>query len=148
MLIEFGSQSSDTPRTPTLRQWCKANPDNPIPGSVVKVIFNPGLYASYTFVTEHEFKVSVEKGSPLATYLENVLPQSLCEEVCLWIRIKDREKGSWALEGIEGTLTDWEEKVWGWKALGSRPAPTRPSTKATRPSTRSGSAPAGDEAES
>lgn len=112
---EFGSQSTDTPKTPTLKQWIKQNPDSEIHCSPVKVIFNPAAFASYTFVTEQDFKVVVEKGSPLARYLEETLPDALHSGACLYIQIKDKKKGSWAVSALEGNVQEWEELTWGWK---------------------------------
>lgn len=124
---EFGTQSSDTPKTPTLRQWIKQNPDSEVHCSPVKVIFNPASFASYTFVTEQDFKVVVEKGTPLAHYLEETLPDALRTGACLYIQIKDKSKGSWAVSALEGNVQEWEELTWGWKggAVTVQPSPKK-----------------------
>ena len=134
---EIGSQSTDTPKTPTLRQWCKQNPDSEIHCSQVKVVFKPTAYASYTFVSEHDFKVVVEKGSTLANYLHNSLSDALHDGVCLYIQIKDRDKGSWAVSALEGNETDWQEFTWGYKAGTTRLA-APPQKKPARRGTTSG----------
>lgn len=130
---ELGTQSTDTPKTPTLKQWIKQNPESQIHCSPVKVIFNPASFASYTFVTEQDFKVVVEKGSPLARYLEETLPDALLSGACLYIQIKDKEKGSWAVSALEGNDQDWEQLTWGWKA-GAVTIHRPPKKKSTRQS--------------
>lgn len=114
--IEYGSQKTDTPKTPTLRQWCKQNPDREIHCSQVIVIFKPSQYASWTFITEAGFKVAVERDTPLEAYLNANLAEALDNSACIYIQIKSKEKGSWAFSSLEGSLTDWEEHGWGYKA--------------------------------
>ena len=128
---DFGSQERDTPKTLTLRQWCKQNPDIPLESSIVKVVFKPTTYASYTFVTEHDFKVVVEKGSTLAHYLEENLQSALDAGTCLYIRITNRDKGSWAVSALEGNKQFWEEMNWGWLSDGTVIA-SAPKTKPSR----------------
>lgn len=128
---ELGHQNTDVPKTPTLRQWCKQNPGTDVHVSQVKFVFNPGSFASYSFVTEHNFRVSVEKETPLASFLEQVLPNALREGVCLYIQIKNHEKGSWAISALNGNEVEWQEAKWGWKAGEVRA--TKPDPKKTRP---------------
>ena len=128
---ELGSQSSSVPKTPTLRQWIKNNPDSEVHCSLCKIIFKPTAYASYTFVTEHDFKVVVEKNTVLDDYLQTSLCQALDEGGCLYILIKDRSKGSWSLARNEGSEQEWSEFPWGWKA-GEVTAPTPPQTNLSR----------------
>jgi hypothetical protein len=125
--VELGFQSKDVPKTKTLRQWCKEDGNDEIHCSKVKVVFKPGNYASWTFVTEHNFKVVVEKETVLESYLDNSLPDALFEGACLFIQIKDKAKGSWALSALAGNSTDWEEFSWGFKAGETRK--TKPDSK-------------------
>lgn len=114
----LGEQSTDSQRTLTLRQWSKANPDlAALAGSLVKMVFKPSKFGSFGFITEHEFKVVVERSTPLANFLEANLEQTIQGNACLWIRIKDASKGSWALESIDSSQTIWEETSWGFKAV-------------------------------
>ena len=129
--VEFGSQSTDTPKTPTSRQWIKQNPDNAVSACLVKVVFKPTAYASYTFVTEQDFKVVVEKGSALASYLDGSLSDALLADTCLYVQIKDRQKGSWSLSGLETSEQSWQEFNWGWKS-GEVKALRSPKKKASR----------------
>lgn len=128
--IEYGSQKTDTPKTPTLRQWAKQNPESEIHCSQVKVIFKPGKYASYTFVTEADFKVVVERNTSLEAFLNANLSEAIDSGACLYIQIKEREKGSWMFSALEGSETEWEEHSWGWKAGDTKAK--KPDSKKTR----------------
>lgn len=129
--IEIGSQSSDSPRTPTLRQWYKDNPDEEVVHCRIKTIFNPGVYASYTFITEQNFKVSVEKNTPLSRVLERDLPGLCHAGSTLYVEVTDKAKGKWTLASVEGSITSWEERDWGFVAKeveASKPVGTKTGT--------------------
>lgn len=123
-MIELGSQKSDTPKTKTLRAWLKDNPDSAVRTSQVKVIFTPGKFGGYTFITELNFKVVVERVSPLNDYLEENLANVLEQDVCLFINITNADKGSWSLVNIDTSLSRWEVFGWGYKCVETKAAKT------------------------
>lgn len=109
-----GSSKSDTAKTPTLRQWWKAlNGETTKDVHIVKIVFVPNKYKTFTLVTESDFRVSVEYGSPIYDWLQKEFNCIINDERCLGVHIDDGEKGHWSLVDMEATRVDWEEHDWG-----------------------------------
>lgn len=112
----LGSQSSDSARTPTLRQFYKQK-DGKVPStSFVKLIFKPGKGGGYGFVTDHNFRVTVLEDNPLHGHLTDNLAIYADNEDALFVRILDGSKGSWELFIADSETASWEELTWGFKA--------------------------------
>lgn len=114
-IVILGSQDSDRPTTPTLRQWYRLEAGMGIKTSMVTTIFKPNKYGHYSFVTEHDFRVTVSKGSSLATALEEHIPVCVENDTSLVIEILDGEKGAWRIGTLENTKCQWDEESWGFK---------------------------------
>lgn len=109
----LGTQSSDTAKTPTLRQFYKLRNGDCPKTSFVKIVFNPGKYGGYSLVTDHNFRVQVMEDNPLHGVLTDNLPLFADNNDAIFVRILDGEKGSWELFVHENETADWEEKSWG-----------------------------------
>lgn len=112
----LGSQSTDSPKTPTLRQYYKQKGGAVPKTSFVKLIFNPGKYGGYSLTTDHNFRVSILEDNPLHGYLTDHLVIHADNEDALFVRILDGGKGSFELYVSDSETASWEEKQWGFLA--------------------------------
>lgn len=112
----LGSQSSDSARTPTLRQFYKQNNGTVPNHSFVKLIFKPGKSGGYGLLTDHNFRVTVLEDNPLYGILRDQLVMFADNEDALFVRILDGSKGSFELYLSDTETASWEEMTWGFKA--------------------------------
>ena len=106
---------SDSPKTPTLRQWYRNN-DGKIPHrSYVKTIFSPSKYSGYSFITEHGFKVVLDKESENNDLIDSIIGSVIEESHTLFVAIVDGSKGEWELERDEINVCQWSEHDWGYR---------------------------------
>lgn len=112
--VPLGSQRSDSPRTPTLRQFIKAGGDVSR-ASRVKIIFKPGKVEAYGFVTEDEYRVSVDKDSELFDTIESQLAEWLSGDTCLCVSPDLSKPGAFELVMDTNEVMDWSGYDWGWK---------------------------------
>jgi len=113
-LHSVGSQSSDQPKTPTLRQFYKLNgkcPDR----SHIKTIFKPNRLPYFTFITDHNFKVVVSEENPLHKIILDTLDEWVDSQCHLVVVVDDGEKGHWSLSVDTDENTDCEEMSWGFR---------------------------------
>lgn len=112
---------SDSPKTPTLRQWYKNN-EGKVPAKCsIKTIFSPGKYAGYTFLTEHGFKVTLSKESQFNDVFDIRLNELMGNDTALFVAIIDGNKGEWELEASDTERASWEEFEWGFKLAITNP---------------------------
>jgi len=129
--IPIGSQKSDMPKTPTLRQYAKQNPDVVPNVTMVRIVFKPTKYPEYGLVVEHGFRVSVPEDSPLHGWLTTNMEDVHDKDLCLAVQVDDAMKGHWTLVQLDGTKCSWEETNYGWKVVATAGI-TRPKSKAVR----------------
>lgn len=115
-IAQLGEENSGDKRTPTLRQFIKEQDGNYPIQSNVKMIFKPNQYGGYTFITDHNFKVQLEKGSPTQEYLEMVLDELFEREATLVIQpIVEKKKVSFLLGEDTDSNSSWEITPWGFR---------------------------------
>ncbi len=114
-VIEFGSQKGDTPKTPTLRQWCKQMKGVHPVQSMITVIFKPGKLPNWSFVCSHGFRVNVFEDSPLHGIISDTIEEWRENGNCLVVTIQDGLKGHWSLGLDTNETAKWVEYSWGYK---------------------------------
>lgn len=113
--VPIGSQKTDTPQTPTLRQFAKRYPDRRPKVCTVAIIFKPGQFPNYTFTTDTGFKVSILEDNPLFNAISAGIETWMADDACLVIIPTNWEKGSFDVSVNTDELCEWEEKNWGYK---------------------------------
>lgn len=130
-LTSIGSQSSDQPKTPTLRQFYKQHGTAPN-RSHVKTIFFPNRLPYYTLITDHNFKVVVSEDNPLHGVITDGMEEWATNQVHLVVVVEDGEKGSWSLSIDTDENSDYEEMAWGYRvSLVKKTQPNKKRTKLT-----------------
>lgn len=127
----LGSQTGDSKKTPTLRQYIKQCGGKCPKSSNVKIIFKPGQYGGFSIVTDHDFRVAVLEDNPLHDYLSRNLHKLSSDETTLVVRISNPDKVEWELAIDTDWNSDWEEKTWGYKLSLQDKKPTRKKTGTT-----------------
>lgn len=97
-----------------LRKFLSVMPNYP-QISTVKVIFTPGRYDCYSFITEAGYRVNVYDTSPFFSELRQDLEDWVYQDICLGIRVDDPGKASWTLVEVPSTKASWISMPWGWK---------------------------------
>lgn len=122
---EFASQASDREKTPTLRQFLKESEGVYPQVSPVRIIFKPSKYAQFSLITDHGFRVSVPKSSPVFGVLETQIDEFIAGDVCVGVRVDNPEKCSWTLVHLETESADWAHFDWGYKIeIGAKKKPS------------------------
>lgn len=116
-LAALGSQKSDRPQTPTLRQFHKARGKTP-DKSFVKTVFCPNKLPYYTFITDHDFKVVVSEDNPMYRVIQDNIQQWKADNTCLVVVVDNGEKGHWTLSFDTDDNSEWDEKDWGFTLSG------------------------------
>jgi hypothetical protein len=113
-LQTLGSQSGDTAKTPTLRQYAK-NRDGKVPQiSSVKTIFSPAKFGNYTLLTDHNFRVQVSEENELHGIITDHIEEWIKTDTSLFVKIVDGLMGEWELTLNTDESSVWTEKEWGW----------------------------------
>ena len=113
--VPIGSRNSGETKTPTLRQFIQNNNGKFPTQSNVKVIFNPNDYGSYTFITDHNFRVQLEKGSDTALEFGAMVENLISEEATLVIIPIVEKKISFELGINTDSNSEWVVMDWGYK---------------------------------
>lgn len=113
--VPIGNQETDSPKTPTLRQFSKLYPDRRPKVCTVTTIFLPGRYPNLTLVTETGFKVSILEDNPMYSVIRSSVEDWSNGLVCLVIIPSDWEKGSFDVSINTDECADWEAKSWGYR---------------------------------
>lgn len=113
--VPIGSLNSGEAKTPTLRQFLEKNNGKFPLQSNVKIIFNPNEYGSYTFITDHNFRVQLEKGSDTALELQTMLDQFIREETTLVIIPIIEKRVSFEVGASTDCNSEWTVMDWGYK---------------------------------
>lgn len=119
--IDYGSQKTDRPKTPTLREYHKKNGNSPNRSSVV-IIFKPNKAPNYSLVTDHGFRVSVLEDNPLHGILTDSLEDWSKVNTFLAVQVDNGEKGEWTLVGDTDRTSVWEVFDWGYKLQEEKPS--------------------------
>lgn len=114
-LAPIGSQTGDSPKTPTLRQYIQQNGGKAPNRSTVKIIFPPGKYETFTLLTDHGFRVSVDSNSPMFEVMKEQIDGWCLGCSSLVVSVDDVEKVQWSLNIDTDEAADWEVFTWGWK---------------------------------
>lgn len=112
-LAPIGTQKSDRPQTPTLRQYFKQKGKCPNQ-SFVKTIFRPNKLPYWTLITDHDFKVVVSEDNPLHGVITDTIQQWETDNSCLVVVVDNGEKGHWSLSLDTDQNASWESKDWGF----------------------------------
>lgn len=126
MVRKIGSTSTDTPKTPTLRQYAKNHGSTPNHSHAVR-IFKAGKYGNWSIITDHNFRVSFGEDSPLVREFTANADEWIHEDCALVVLVENGEKGLWSLGIDDEHKTTWVEYEWGWHLadLEKRKKPTR-----------------------
>ena len=135
----LGTQTGDSPKTPTLRQYIKQHGGKCPQSSNVKIIFKPGKYGGFSIVTDHNYRVQVLEDNPLHGYLLENIDSLQQEEATLVVRVSDTERVQWELTRSTDDNSSWNEFSWVYKlalmprkpTLGKTGATSRTKTPAT-----------------
>lgn len=115
----IGSQTGDSDKTPTLRQWLQTH--DKVPNRCyVKTIFLPNKSGSYGLVTDTGFRVSVPETSPLFPVFRGIYDDIVGTSMCLFINVTDTGRCHWQLESCDRHDTEWEETTWGLRSVQGR----------------------------
>lgn len=115
-VLPIGGDNSGDSKTPTLRQFVERNNGKYPLRSNAKIIFNPNEYGSYTFITDHNFRVQLEKGSVASEEFTEQLEEM--ERDGATVVILPRVEGKrcyFALAIDTDSNSDWERAPWGFK---------------------------------
>jgi hypothetical protein len=117
--------------------------------SVVKVIFCPGKFDCFSFISEAGYRVNVYDTSSLFTQLQESLEDLILQDTCLGIRVDDPGKAAWTLVEVPHTKAAWLKTEWGWKleeAYTPKPVRSNPGSPSQAKSRKSGDQPPADDA--
>lgn len=113
--VPIGSRNAGETKTPTLRQFIEKNNGKFPVQSNVKVIFNPNEYGSYTFITDHNFRVQLEKGSDTALEFQAMVENLIQEESTIMVIPIVGKKVSFDLAINTDSNSEWTVMNWGYK---------------------------------
>lgn len=113
--LSIGGTNSGEQKTPTLRQFIERNNGKFPLRSNVKIIFKPNEYGSYTFITDHNFRVQLEKGSSTAEEFEAILDDLIQEESTVMVIPIVEKKVSFQLAIDTDSNSEWKVMDWGFK---------------------------------
>lgn len=111
--VSLGTQRTDRPQTPTLRQYYKGNGKLPIK-SYVKTIFKPNKLPYWTIITDHDFKVVVSEDNPLHGVITDSIEQWEKDGSCLVITPDQEQIGAWDLGLDTDNNSTWRVMDWGY----------------------------------
>lgn len=127
-LVELGSQSSDTPKTPTLKQYIQQQGGKCPNRSTVKMIFLPGKFDTWSFITDHGFRVSIDQSNSLYDIVTDTVMEWIRTDTCLTVVVSDPKTTKWSLSVDTDENSDWQVFEWGYK-LSLMPKKKRDRTK-------------------
>lgn len=113
--VPIGSRNSADSKTPTLRQFIERNNGKFPLQSNVKIIFKPNEYGSYTFITDHNFRVQLEKGSDTALEFETMVETLIQEETTIMVIPIVEKRVSFELAINTDSNSEWSVMDWGYK---------------------------------
>lgn len=129
----LGSQKTDAPKTPTLRQYFQAK-DGKVPiDNLVSIVFKPNKAPNWSFVTEHNFRVSILEDNPLHSVISDGIDEWIENGTVLYVRVTNGSKGQFELILEDEETTEWEVFDWGYKASELVRTKTRQGKKTARP---------------
>lgn len=112
----IGSQSGDSEKTPTLRQYLERV--GKVPNRCyVKTVFLPKQSGSYGLVCDPGFRVSIPESSPLFPTFRALFEDISRTDLCLFVNVTDSDRVHWQLESCDLNATEWEETAWGLRAV-------------------------------
>lgn len=121
----IGTFDAQPPRTPTLREYLKANP-NPLPKlCFVERIFLPNRFPNVTFIAEQGFRVSLRLGdSDMETLLKS-LSSAADDGYALFIAPDEDSPALFNLLIESAFAAEWETFDWGYtlKSVPAQPTP-------------------------
>lgn len=127
-IATIGEENNGDKRTPTLRQYIKANDGRYPIQSNVKVIFKPNKYGGHTFITDHDFKVQLDYGSATDELMDLSIETFMEDETTLVVQpVVKGNKISFLIGSDTDQNSEWEQFDWGWKC--SLRAPKKPDRK-------------------
>lgn len=130
-LRSLGSQDTDQPKTPTLRQYCAQKGGKIAQNHLVKIVFKPNKAPNYSLVTETGFRVSVLEDNPLHKIFTDSLPEWDMGNVPLYVKVVDGSKGKFEVLESDDERITWNEYSWGWKLEDLEKVKTRGKEKGT-----------------
>lgn len=131
--VSIGSQKTDRPTTPTLRQYLKQSGGVCPKATNVTVIFKPGNFGGWSLVCDGRFRVQILEDNPLHGILTDSIPTWSEEDSTLVVRVEDGSKPEWELSINTDSSSTWQEFDWGYKLTCDQPKPSKPdSRKSTR----------------
>ena len=134
-MTTYGSADESKPKTPTLRQYLKKTGGRVAHESLVKRIFIPNQYETYTFVTDNGFKVSLYPGNSLFDFLVSNIDGFAEREEYLVIRVVSTTPLVWELASVDDYRIEWDRDDYGFtcadakKRSAKEPSPKRGDTK-------------------
>lgn len=111
----IGSQSGDSEKTPTLREYLKRVGKVP-QRCYVKTVFLPKQSGSYGLVCDPGFRVSIPESSPLFPTFRALYEDIESTSLCLFVHVTDTERVHWQLESCDRNITEWETAAWGLRS--------------------------------
>lgn len=118
--MNYGQSEERSGKTPTLRQYLKQSGGKHPNSSRVKRIFVPNKYENYSFVTDHDFRVTANSGSTLYDFLESDLDGIIEREECLSVWLDDASKFQWSLQSDDSYRTEWTRDDYGFVNAGTQ----------------------------
>lgn len=114
-LRSLGSQNTDQPKTPTLRQFWKLKDGKVAKSHLVTILFKPNKAPNYSLIVEVGFRVSILEDNPLHKIIADSIAEWTENEVPLYLTITNGEKGQFELSESDHETIEWNEYSWGWK---------------------------------
>jgi hypothetical protein len=115
-VLPIGSDNSGDSKTPTLRQFVERNNGKYPLRSNVKIVFNPNEYGSYSFITDHNFRVQLLEGSQAAIEFAEQLDEMIQSGSTVVVLPRVEAKKCYFALGIDtNSNSDWEVRDWGYK---------------------------------
>lgn len=115
-VLPIGGDNSGDSKTPTLRQFVERNNGKYPLRSNVKIVFNPNKYGSYTFITDHNFRVQLEEDSVASQEFTEQLEEMQKDGATVVVLPRvENKKCYFALAIDTDSNSDWEATSWGYK---------------------------------
>lgn len=110
----YGTNSETNASALNLKEYLKVNQGVHPEMSLIKRIFVPNKYQTFTFVTDHNFKVSIRDTSPLFAKFMDDIEMMAAHSLVLKVRIIDSKTLKWQLVEDEDSRIEWSEDDYGW----------------------------------
>jgi hypothetical protein len=115
-VVTLGGDNSGDSKTPTLRQFVEKNNGKYPLRSNVKIVFNPNQYGSYSFITDHNFRVQLADNSEAAKEFAFGLEEMQRDGSTIVVLPRVEGKRCYFALAIDtDSNSDWEARDWGYK---------------------------------